>query len=206
MSGNLPKAGQIKGIKEKPVTPAEQQFLDSLPGISERYSAAEFIKPLENEDTNGKPKLTAHKDVNGQIIVGWGTLAPDLKEGDTITEQDAQDRLNKHMDMLRAAATRHMDKGVWDTLSQGERDRILSVMHNTGVKGTVFGKDVGSGYTEFWKAIISGDKEKAEKENDFGKLTGHGKRRDAENKRARPKVKQVKMEMALPPVNVDGGN
>jgi GH24 family phage-related lysozyme (muramidase) len=206
MGDKLPKAGQIKGVKEKPVTAGEQEFLESLPGISERDTAAEFIKPLENKDTKGKPKLTAHKDVNGQIIVGWGTVAPDLKEGDTITEADAQDRLNKHMDMLRDAAQRHMSKDVWDTLSQGEKDKILSVMHNTGVKGAVFGKSVDSGYTEFWKALISGDKEKAAEENDFGNLSGHKSRRDAENKRAYPKRSSIKMIKALPPTNVDGGN
>ena len=179
------KAKQIKGIKEKPINKAEAELLSKLPGISDVYSAAEFIKPVENVDTMGAPKLDAHKDVNGQIIVGWGTRADDLKEGDKVTEAEAQSRLNKNLGDLVAAVKRNGGGTAWDLMDQGEKDRLLSVMHNVGVKGTIFGKGKDGQYTEFWKAIISGDKEKAAQENDFGKASGHERRRQSENKRAR---------------------
>jgi len=181
------KAGQVKGIKTNPLTAEQVKYLESkLPEMYDIDSAGEFIKPLENSDTGGAPKLEAHPDVNKKIIVGWGTQAPDLKAGDIITEEDAQNRLNVKLKDAVAAIKRNGGDFAWSQMDSGEKSALLSAIHNAGASGVMYSRKPGEKgqYTEFWKAIISGDKEKAAKENDFGKASGHDKRRAAENDKA----------------------
>ena len=201
------KAGQIKGVKVNPLTADEEKVIeDALPAIYDIDTAAEFIKPLENQDTKGAAKLEAHKDVNGQTIVGWGTRADDLKPGDVITEQDAQDRLNVKIKDIVEAIKRNGGADVWKVMSPDEKASVISTLHNTGESKAIFSRKPGERgqYTEFFKAILAGDKEKAWEENDFGSEPGHEKRRQAENKKAGRKG--PKMERALPPVKTSGGN
>jgi GH24 family phage-related lysozyme (muramidase) len=201
------KVGQIKGVRSNPLTADQEDYLKSmLPGISDVYEAAEFIKPLENQDTKGKAKLKVHKDVNGQLIVGWGTRADDLKEGDEITEADAQERLNVKLRDIISSIKRNGGQAAWDRMSSEEKQSILSTMHNTGASGAMYSRKPGDEgqYTEFFKAIISGDSEKAGKENDFGKLPGHKKRREAENEKAGRN--KPKLEQAIPPAKTSGSN
>lgn len=201
------KAGQIKGVKVNPLTAEEEKTIkDALPRMYDVTSAGDFIKPLENEDTGGKPKLKAHKDVNKKLIVGYGTQADDLKEGDTITEADAQHRLNVKLGDIIDSIKRNGGGTAWEQMSQGEKDALLSTMHNVGASGVIYSRKPGEKgqYTEFWKAIISGDKEKAAKENDFGQLPGHKKRRGKENERAGRTSSD--MAKAIKPENVTGRN
>jgi GH24 family phage-related lysozyme (muramidase) len=201
------KAGQIKGVKVNPLTADEEKVIeDALPAIYDIDTAAEFIKPLENQDTKGAAKLEAHKDVNGQTIVGWGTRADDLKPGDVITEQDAQDRLNVKIKDIVEAIKRNGGADMWKVMSPDEKASVISTLHNTGESKAIFSRKPGEKgqYTEFFKALLAGDKEKAGEENDFGNLPGHKKRRQAENKKAGREG--PRMQRALPPTITSGSN
>ena len=183
------KVGQVRGIKVNPLSKEEEAYIESkLPEMYDITKAADFIKPLENRDTKGEPKLKAHKDVNENIIVGWGTRADDLKEGDEITPEDAQARLNKHLKDSIASIKRNGGETAWNEMNEDEKASLLSTFHNVGNSGVIYKKN--GDYTEFWKAILTGDKAKAAEENNFGNAGGHVRRRLAEDiKAGRRKVK-----------------
>ena len=199
------KAGQVRKVKANPLTAEQEKYLESqLPEMYDITMAGDFIKPLENPDTKGEPKLTAEEDVDKQVIVGWGTKAPDLKVGDTVTKGGAQVRLNDKLKEYIASIKRNGGETAWNQMDEDEKASLLSTIHNTGASGVIFSRKPGENgqYTEFWKAIISGDKEKAAEENDFGKLTGHEVRREAENEKA----KRRKLSPAVVADNATGGD
>lgn len=177
-----------------------------LDALSVRTNAGDFIKGVENSDTGGEFLPTAYKDSNEQTTVGWGSRADDLSPGDTITKDDAQARLNNGLDASVNAIHRHGGETVWKLLDQDTKDAVLSVMHNVGDSGVIFDRKSGD-YTNFWKAFLSGDKERMAQELDWGKDSGHQKRRDTEKaKILKSSKKQPEMEMASPPAMVDGAN
>lgn len=197
------KAGRVKGIKSNPLTAEQEKYLESqLPEMYDLTMAGDFIKPLENKDTKGEAKLKAHEDTNKKVIVGWGTQAPDLKVGDVITKDSAQARLNDKLKEAVDSIKRNGGEAAWNQMSEDEKSSLLSTIHNVGASGVIFSKKPGEKgqYTEFWKAILAGDKEKAAQENDFGKLAGHKERRFKEN----VKAGRIKLKKSVIPDDITG--
>jgi GH24 family phage-related lysozyme (muramidase) len=196
---NLPKSVKIGKIRNQLPTDEEMKK------IMEKGTAKMDIQSYETSD--GKPDLTVKLDVNGQPIVGWGTRADDLTPNTTITEPEAQARMDKQMERDEADIKRYVDPRLWEALPDDIKGLVRSGVYNAGPK-KLFRKKDGSP-SEFLKALQSGDKEAMVKEWDFGasQLPGLKKRRLSELKKAGLlKEPEIAMEDAIPPAYVAGSN
>lgn len=74
-------------------------------------------------------RLTAYRDVGGVLTIGYGHTGPDVKEGDTITEHQAE--------VLLATDLLGAERAVEDRLNreprQSEFDSMVSLTFNIGV-------------------------------------------------------------------------
>jgi GH24 family phage-related lysozyme (muramidase) len=200
---NLPKS--VKAGKVKAQLPTDEE----MKKIVEKGTAKMDIQGYETLD--GKPDLTVKPDPNPDVkqnIVGWGTRADDLTPNSTITEIEAQARMDKQMEKDEALIKKYIDPKVWEILPDNIKGLLRSGTYNSGWK--LFRKKDGTP-TEFLKAIESGNFEKAASEWDFGssntKLPGLKKRRLSELKKAGLlKDPEIEMEDAVPPAYITGGN
>lgn len=74
-------------------------------------------------------RLTAYQDVRGIWTCGWGSTGPDVVEGTTWTQGEADSRLV--VDMQRAIGA--VNKLVTAPLSQGEFDSLCDFCYNCGI-------------------------------------------------------------------------
>lgn len=73
-------------------------------------------------------KLTAYQDSVGVWTVGYGSTGGDVCKGLTITQEDAEKRLRKHLEGVERAIGRL----VTVPLTQGEFDALCSFVYNLG--------------------------------------------------------------------------
>lgn len=73
-------------------------------------------------------KLTAYQDSVGVWTVGYGSTGGDVCKGLTITQDEAEKRLRKHLEGVERAILRL----VTVPLTQGEFDALCSFVYNLG--------------------------------------------------------------------------
>lgn len=73
-------------------------------------------------------KLTAYQDMVGVWTVGYGSTGSDICKGMTITQEEAEKRLRKHLEGVERAVMRL----VCVPLTQGEFDALCSFVYNLG--------------------------------------------------------------------------
>ena len=73
-------------------------------------------------------RLTAYRDVKGVLTIGWGHCGPEVVEGLTYTQDQADSQLV--MDTLHATAT--VNRLVTVPLSQNEFDAAVDLVFNIG--------------------------------------------------------------------------
>jgi lysozyme len=73
-------------------------------------------------------ELTAYQDIVGVWTVGYGSTGGDVCKGLTITQQEAENRLRRHLERTEAAIERMVDV----PLTQGEFDALCSFCYNLG--------------------------------------------------------------------------
>ena len=122
-------------------------------------------------------KLTSYLDSVGVCTVGWGSTGEDVTPGLTITQEEADNRLRKHLDGVE----RQISRLVTVPLTQGEFDALCSFCYNLGAgaleRSTLLKKlnasDYNGAVAEFQKWDKAGGKS----------LLGLKRRRLAEAKR-----------------------
>ena len=73
-------------------------------------------------------KLTAYQDSVGVWTVGFGSTGRDVCKGLSITQDEAEKRLRKHLEGVERA----IDRLVTVPLTQGEFDALCSFVYNLG--------------------------------------------------------------------------
>jgi len=73
-------------------------------------------------------RLTAYQDIRGIWTIGWGHVGPEVVEGLTWTQNQADSQLV--MDMLHATNT--VNRLVTAPLSQNEFDAVVDLVYNIG--------------------------------------------------------------------------
>lgn len=73
-------------------------------------------------------RLVAYQDAKGVWTIGWGSTR-DVKEGDTISVEEAEQRLRNDVKFAEDAVS----KGVIVPLAQHEFDALVSLTFNIGV-------------------------------------------------------------------------
>jgi lysozyme len=89
-------------------------------------------------------RLTAYQDVRGVWTVGWGHTGPDVHEGLTITQGQAEALLRA--DIAHAVAT--VNRFVKVPLTQTEFDALVDFTYNAGCgafEGSTMLKDLNAG-------------------------------------------------------------
>ena len=79
-------------------------------------------------------KLAAYTDSVGIWTIGYGSTGKDVCQGLTITQEEAENRLRKHLEGVEAAINRLVSV----PLTQHEFDALCSFVYNIGE--TAFGK------------------------------------------------------------------
>lgn len=72
--------------------------------------------------------LTAYQDVKGIWTIGWGHTGTDVREGLTITQNQADALLMQDMQV----AVNHVNHLVTVQLTQGEFDALVDFVYNVG--------------------------------------------------------------------------
>lgn len=89
------------------------------------------LKKLELwESKNGKPELTAYQDETGTWTIGYG-FTQGVKDGDTITEKEADLRLGAELMPYEAALT----KAITSPTTQNQFDSMIILAWNIGLNG-----------------------------------------------------------------------
>jgi lysozyme len=88
-----------------------------------------LIEALKHFECNGKPILEAIWDKTGKVwMIGYGHSPGDVKQGDRITAQQAEDLLRKDLQMFEKYAS--VVRGV---KTQEQFDAVVDFMYNCGV-------------------------------------------------------------------------
>lgn len=78
-------------------------------------------------------RLTAYRDVGNVLTIGWGHTGPDVYEGMTITQEQADQMLDERLDREFGAA---VTKAIGDApTTQDQFDAMVSLAYNIGVGG-----------------------------------------------------------------------
>ncbi len=73
-------------------------------------------------------RLTAYRDIKGILTIGWGHTGPDVFEGQTITQEQADALLLQDVQN----AVNHVNHLVTVTLTQSEFDALVDFAFNCG--------------------------------------------------------------------------
>lgn len=88
-----------------------------------------LIDKIKMMETGGKPILEAIWDKNGKVwMIGYGHSPGDVKQGDKITAQQAEDLLKKDLEKFERYAS--VVRGI---RTQGQFDAVVDFMYNCGV-------------------------------------------------------------------------
>jgi lysozyme len=92
-------------------------------------SSQKLIDAIKHLECNDKPILEAIWDKTGKVwMIGYGHSPGDVKQGDRITAQQAEDLLRKDLKMFEKYAS--VVRGV---KTQGQFDAVVDFMYNCGV-------------------------------------------------------------------------
>lgn len=92
-------------------------------------SSVILIEAIKRFECNGKPILEAIWDKTGKVwMIGYGHSSGDVKQGDRITAQQAEDLLRKDLQMFEKYAS--VVRGV---KTQEQFDAVVDFMYNCGV-------------------------------------------------------------------------
>lgn len=104
-----------------------------------------LIDHIKRFECCGKPILEAIWDAHGKVwMIGYGHSPGDVKKGDKITAQQAEDLLKKDMEKFERYAS--VVKGI---RTQGQFDAVVDFMYNCGVAN--FNKSTLKKYIEAGK-------------------------------------------------------
>ena len=88
-----------------------------------------LIDHIKRFECSGKPILEAIWDAHGKVwMIGYGHSPGDVKKGDKITAQQAEELLKKDMEKFERYAS--VVKGI---RTQGQFDAVVDFMYNCGV-------------------------------------------------------------------------
>ena len=88
-----------------------------------------LIDKIKMMETGGKPILEAIWDKTGKVwMIGYGHSPGDVKQGDKITAQQAEDLLKKDLEKFERYAS--VVRGI---RTQGQFDAVVDFMYNCGV-------------------------------------------------------------------------
>ena len=88
-----------------------------------------LIDKIKMMETGGKPILEAIWDKNGKVwMIGYGHSPGDVKQGDKITAQQAEELLKKDLERFERYAS--VVRGI---RTQGQFDAVVDFMYNCGV-------------------------------------------------------------------------
>jgi lysozyme len=88
-----------------------------------------LIDKIKQMETGGKPILEAIWDKTGQVwMIGYGHSPGNVKKGDRITPEQAEELLRKDLAMFERYAS--VVRGV---KTQGQFDAVVDFMYNCGV-------------------------------------------------------------------------
>ena len=88
-----------------------------------------LIDHIKRFECGGKPILEAIWDAHGKVwMIGYGHSPGDVKKGDKITAQQAEDLLKKDMEKFERYAS--VVRGI---KTQGQFDAVVDFMYNCGV-------------------------------------------------------------------------
>ena len=88
-----------------------------------------LIDKIKMMETGGKPILEAIWDKTGKVwMIGYGHSPGDVKQGDKITAQQAEELLKKDLEKFERYAS--VVKGI---RTQGQFDAVVDFMYNCGV-------------------------------------------------------------------------
>ena len=92
-------------------------------------SSVILIEAIKRFECNGKPILEAIWDKTGKVwMIGYGHSPGDVKQGDRITAQQAEDLLRKDLQMFEKYAS--VVRGV---KTQEQFDAVVDFLYNCGV-------------------------------------------------------------------------
>ena len=92
-------------------------------------ASQKLIDYIKMAECSGKPILKAIWDKTGKVwMIGYGHSPGDVKQGDTITVQQAEDLLKKDLAMFERYAS--VVKGV---KTQCQFDAVVDFMYNCGI-------------------------------------------------------------------------
>ena len=104
-----------------------------------------LIDHIKRFECSGKPVLEAIWDAHGKVwMIGYGHSPGDVKKGDKITAQQAEDLLKKDMEKFERYAS--VIRGI---KTQGQFDAVVDFMYNCGVAN--FNKSTLKKYIEAGK-------------------------------------------------------
>ena len=88
-----------------------------------------LIDKIKMMETGGKPILEAIWDKTGKVwMIGYGHSPGDVKQGDKITAQQAEELLKKDLEKFERYAS--VVRGI---RTQGQFDAVVDFMYNCGV-------------------------------------------------------------------------
>ena len=101
-----------------------------------------LVDKIKQTETGGKPILEAVWDKTGKVwMIGYGHSPGDVKQGDKITAQQAEELLKKDLEKFERYAS--VVKGI---RTQGQFDAVVDFMYNCGISN--FNKSTLKKYIE----------------------------------------------------------
>lgn len=92
-------------------------------------ASQKLIDHIKRTECNNKPILEAIFDKTGKVwMIGYGHSPGDVKQGDKITVQQAEDLLKKDLEQFERYAS-----SVRGIKTQGQFDAVVDFMYNCGV-------------------------------------------------------------------------
>ena len=92
-------------------------------------ASQKLIDHIKMAECGGKPILKAIWDKTGKVwMIGYGHSPGDVKQGDTITVQQAEELLRKDLERFEAEASK--TRGI---RTQGQFDAVVDFCYNCGI-------------------------------------------------------------------------
>lgn len=124
-------------------------------------ASEKLLNHIKMSECGGKPILKAIWDKTGKVwMIGYGHSPGDVKQGDTITVQQAEELLKKDLDKFEKYVS-----GVKGIKTQGQFDAVLDFVYNCGTSN--FAKST-------LKKYIEGGRKTYEIQKEFLKWTKSG--------------------------------
>jgi len=115
-----------------------------------------YERNLRSSTSNPKPHLVAYRDSGNVLTIGWGHTGPDVFEGQTISEAQAETLFQKD---VRLKAENWVDRFITVPITQKQRDALISFTYNAGSGSlqnsdirTLINKDDHVGAVARWKS------------------------------------------------------